>query len=275
MKSCILCVYRSHFNPSKPGKYGRLWESVNAGSNPYTFVFSPYCGKPNENGQYYIGGTYVLIQNLIDSVASHVDLKGRNLPFDMYFTSIPLAEWLLGLQKMMVKRNLSCIRCTILLRQGLTFLIRKWDFIWQKQSAEGEALLDFHVLGIARVNASTIFAMNNKKRSEHGKYFQISWDSCQTNGWVFYCQRNVNGLQCLICQKIQFFLKDKTVGIETQATPRNENGDRCNFVFQTLRVLDTKFLKSAECRVKKFCSLCNKAVCKKHTIHICSFCQNK
>lgn len=116
MKSCILCVYRSHFNPSKPGKYGRLWESVNGVSNPYTFVFSPYCGKPNENGQYYIGGTYVLIQNLIDSVASHVDLKGRNLPFDMNFTSIPLAEWLLGLQKMMVKRNLSCMRCTILQR---------------------------------------------------------------------------------------------------------------------------------------------------------------
>ena len=46
------------FNPRKPAKYGLLFKSVNAARYPYTFISSPYRGKPAEKGgQYYIQGT--------------------------------------------------------------------------------------------------------------------------------------------------------------------------------------------------------------------------
>ena len=60
-----------------------------------TFVSFSCCGKPNEDGQCYIKGTDALIQNLIDFLAFLVDLKERNLSFDTYYISIPMAEWLL------------------------------------------------------------------------------------------------------------------------------------------------------------------------------------
>ena len=34
------------FNPSKPVKYGLLFKSVNAARYHYTFMSSPYSGKP-------------------------------------------------------------------------------------------------------------------------------------------------------------------------------------------------------------------------------------
>ena len=63
------------FNPSKPAKYGLLFKSVNAARYPYTFISSPYSGKPTEEGgQYYIQGTEA------------------NISFDRLYTSIPLAK---------------------------------------------------------------------------------------------------------------------------------------------------------------------------------------
>ena len=59
----------------------------NAPSYPCTFVSSPYCGKPNEDRENYIKGTNAIIQKVIDFKAFHVDLKGRNLSFDRYYTS--------------------------------------------------------------------------------------------------------------------------------------------------------------------------------------------
>ena len=56
-----------------------------------------------DDGLYCIKGTNDLIQNLIDSLASHVDVKGRNLSFDRHYTSIPIAEWLLE------EKQLTCI----------------------------------------------------------------------------------------------------------------------------------------------------------------------
>ena len=56
-----------------------------------------------DDGLYCIKGTNDLIQNLIDSLASHADVKGRNLSFDRHYTSIPIAEWLLE------EKQLTCI----------------------------------------------------------------------------------------------------------------------------------------------------------------------
>lgn len=56
-----------------------------------------------EGELYCIKGTNDLIQNLIDSLASYADVKGRNLSFDRHYASIPIAEWLLE------EKQLTCI----------------------------------------------------------------------------------------------------------------------------------------------------------------------
>ena len=80
------------FNPSKPVKYGLLFKSVNATRYPYTFISSPYSGKPTEEGgQYYIQGTETIVHYLIETLSTNSSLAGRNISFDRLYTSIPLA----------------------------------------------------------------------------------------------------------------------------------------------------------------------------------------
>ena len=84
------------FNPSKPAKYGCLFKSLNAARYPYTFISSPYSGKPTEEGgQYYIQGTEAIVHYLIETLSTNSSLAGHNILFDRLYTSIPLAKWLL------------------------------------------------------------------------------------------------------------------------------------------------------------------------------------
>ena len=46
------------FNPSMTAKYGLLYKSINDARYPYTFIATPYCGKPVSGvGPYYVQGT--------------------------------------------------------------------------------------------------------------------------------------------------------------------------------------------------------------------------
>ena len=56
------------FKPSKPAKYG-LFKSVNAARYPYTFISSPYSGKPTEEGgQHCIQETEAIVHYLIETL---------------------------------------------------------------------------------------------------------------------------------------------------------------------------------------------------------------
>ena len=91
------------FNPRKPAKYGLLFKSVNALRYPYTFISSPYSGKPTEKGgQYYIQGTEAIIHYLIETLSTNSNLAGHNISFGRLDTSIPLAEWFL-------EKRITCI----------------------------------------------------------------------------------------------------------------------------------------------------------------------
>ena len=71
-------------------------------------------------------------------------------------------------------------------------------------------------------------------------------------------------------------VKDKTAGVETQETPRNEYSERCNICISETASLRQKISQNSKVkRVKTFRGLCSKAVCKKHMMHICFLCQNK
>ena len=64
-------IFFKQFNPSKPAKYGLLFKSVIAARYPYTFILSPYSGKPTEEGgQYYIQGTEAIVYYLIETLST-------------------------------------------------------------------------------------------------------------------------------------------------------------------------------------------------------------
>ena len=80
---------------------------------------------------------------------------------------------------------------------------------------------------------STTFAMNKDLRKEN-TYKSLENFSKQMVGPIVR-QSSVNELQWLICQKIQLFLKDETLGIKTRETHRNKNDEHCNvFISETV-----------------------------------------
>ena len=101
------------FNLSKPAKYCLLFISVNAVKYPYTFISSPFSGKPTEErGQCYIQGTEAIVHYLIETLSTNSSLAGRNISFDRLYTSIPLAKWLL-------EKRITCIGTMQLNRKGI------------------------------------------------------------------------------------------------------------------------------------------------------------
>ena len=83
------------FNPSKPAKYGLLYKSINAARYPYTFIATPYCGKPVSGvGPYYVQGTENIVKYLVERLSKISSLKGRNISFDRLYMSISLELWL-------------------------------------------------------------------------------------------------------------------------------------------------------------------------------------
>ena len=81
------------FNPNKPSKYGMLFKSINAARYPYTYIASPYAGKPEAgDGTYYYKGTENVVKNMVERFEKKQSLSGRNISFDRLYTSLPLAE---------------------------------------------------------------------------------------------------------------------------------------------------------------------------------------
>ena len=84
------------FKQFNPSKYGFLFKPVNAARYHYTFIPSPYSGKPTEEGgQYYIQGTEAIAYYVIETLSTNSSLAGRNISFDRLYTSVSLAKWLL------------------------------------------------------------------------------------------------------------------------------------------------------------------------------------
>lgn len=83
------------YNQHKPAKYGLLLKSINSTRYPYTFLSTPYSGKPvGEPTENYTVGTEAVVRHMMEQLGRHGDLRGRNLSIDRLYTSIPLAEWL-------------------------------------------------------------------------------------------------------------------------------------------------------------------------------------
>ena len=84
------------YNPSKPARYGLLYRSISDSRVPYTYFTLAYAGKPeSQPDQFYVTGTDNYTKYLVDSLKQYVQLRGRNISMDRYFTSLPVAEYLL------------------------------------------------------------------------------------------------------------------------------------------------------------------------------------
>ena len=123
------------YNPNKPAKYGLLFKAINAARYPYTFIASPYCGKPTEDGgKYYVQGTEAIVKQMIERLLENkVPLTGRNISFDRLYTSISIALWL-------YEKNITCLGTMQMNRKGVPAEMKDFknredlstEIYWQK-----------------------------------------------------------------------------------------------------------------------------------------------
>ena len=134
------------YNPSKPAKYGLLFKSINSVTYTYTHCIIPYCGKPTEDATgFYVKGVEETVQYLVQNLQKYVDLQGRNITFDRYYTSVALAKWLLS-------HNITCVGTLQSNRRGIPSEIKdmserelfSYEFFWE--SIENKLMLHSYVV---------------------------------------------------------------------------------------------------------------------------------
>ena len=101
------------YNPSKPYRYGLLLKSPNVVSFLYMYKACAYGGKPEKGeGPYYIDATENYVCYLFNQTANDIELQGRNISMYRLYTSISLANRLLG-------RIITCVETLNNNRQGI------------------------------------------------------------------------------------------------------------------------------------------------------------
>ena len=71
--------------------------SISDSRVPYIYYTLPYAGKPEEitDDSEYVTGTDNYTKYLVEGLEQHVNLQGRNISMDRYFTSMTISEYLL------------------------------------------------------------------------------------------------------------------------------------------------------------------------------------
>ena len=88
-------VKLKQYNPSKTAKYGILYQSISDSVVPFIYFTLPYAGKPEvEVSEFYVTGTDEYSLYLVDKLSSNVDITGRNVSVDRYFTTVTITHYL-------------------------------------------------------------------------------------------------------------------------------------------------------------------------------------
>ena len=82
------------YNPNKPAKHGLLYRSISNARLQYTYSILPYAGKPNNiiPESEYVTGTNNYTKYLVKGLQRSVDIRGRNISMDRYFTSMEVSR---------------------------------------------------------------------------------------------------------------------------------------------------------------------------------------
>ena len=97
----------------KPDKFGINFKSINSVEVLYTHSIVVSAGQPeNGNGPYYTPTVLCTVQKLVSNLKKHVELSGRNISTDKYYTSLPCAEYLM-------RNNITTIGTMRSNRQGI------------------------------------------------------------------------------------------------------------------------------------------------------------
>ncbi len=84
------------YNPAKPAKYGLLYRSLSDSVKRYTYFSLFYAGKPRGiPDSFYVSSVDGYTKYLVDGLSKFLDLSGRNISLDRFFTSLPIAEYCL------------------------------------------------------------------------------------------------------------------------------------------------------------------------------------
>ena len=84
------------YNKSKPAKHGLLFPSINSTELPYTYSSAVYARKPTrETGEHHLLTTDNVAKYLVTNLGSNINIEGRNISCDRYYTSLDIANLLL------------------------------------------------------------------------------------------------------------------------------------------------------------------------------------
>ena len=109
-----------NYNPSKPNKYGMLFQSLNSVEWPFTHSVIVMAGKPvNQTGEFYIKETVEKVKKLVENQEREIKITGRNISTDRYYTGIQIADWLLNEKKVTLLGTLQKNRYVYILLQIL------------------------------------------------------------------------------------------------------------------------------------------------------------
>ena len=97
----------------KPDKFGINFKSINSVEVPYSHSIVVSAGKPeNGEGPHYTPTVLSTVQRLVSNLKKRVELSGRNISTDNYYTSLPCAEYLM-------RNNITTIGTMRANRQGI------------------------------------------------------------------------------------------------------------------------------------------------------------
>ena len=337
------------YNPNKPAKYGLLFKAINAARYPYTFIASPYCGKPQEvGGIYYVSGTEEIVKYMVEQLRNKVSLNGRNISFDRLYTSLSIAIWL-------YERNITCVGTMQINRKGIPNEIKDFkhreplstEIYWQENgplslssyvvktstgkknvlmlstlnpilgttkddNREKPALyklydftkggtdivdqrMGFHtaktksrkwtmvvfayMLDTARVNSSTIYALNKRLDPIKQKSFEYGFDVVMGLVKPHIALRNHASLSTTIKYKIKLI----TGNDDQNCQPAAENNGpafgeirkRCTLCQKDISGMNYSQKKKSLNPVKSLCQSCGNPTCQHHIVQKCKPCSEK
>ena len=88
-------VKLKQYNPNKPTKYGLLYRDISDSVVPCTYFTLPYAGKPEiEGSEFDVTCIDEHSVYLVDKLSSHVEITGRNVSVDRYFSGVTIAHYL-------------------------------------------------------------------------------------------------------------------------------------------------------------------------------------